>query len=103
MGCPNMWHKACLEELAYLLSNDKSIEHFVSMPEKELEVYVLEKRSQTNEKLFYYLAGMATDKVLVDVTDNGPWDALNAAACGISTFEDFIGIDEEMLLAAGIM
>lgn len=92
MGNPYEWYKGTLEYFAHMLSDGfKNFEIFKNMSGEELEAYIAEKRSQISEKNFYYYAGMAMTKTYDDACECG-CDALNASACGLVQFEEFIGL-----------
>lgn len=92
MGNPNVWYKVYLECFVQLLS-DKKLDEIERMSQKELETYIIDKRLKTNEKTFYYLAGMAASNAAFESCKAG-CDAMNAAVSGGWMFDDFIGLNE---------
>jgi hypothetical protein len=96
MGNPNMWYKVYLEDFVLLLS-DKKLDDIEQMSKEELETYIIEKRSQISEKVFYYLAGMASSNAAHEAYDAG-CDALNASISSGCMFEDFIGLEENEVI-----
>lgn len=92
MGCPDIWYKVYLEYFVQLLSN-KKINDVKQMSKETLETYITEKRSQVDEKYFYYLAGVAAAKATNEAYETS-CDDFNAAVGGCADFEDFIELYE---------
>lgn len=96
MGCPHIYYKRALQYLAHALiymENSKlAKELFEETSEKKLETFILHKKSQMADNLFYYDAGRASQRVMTEAYEEG-CDPLNASIGGIIEFEDFVGIE----------
>ena len=67
-------------------------ELYEEISEEKLETFILHKKEQVDEKLFYYDAGRTSQCVTEEAYNEG-CDQLNASISGIAEFEDFIGIE----------
>ena len=95
MGCPSIYYKQALQyfarSLGYAKDSELGEELFKEQSEEILEKFILREKEQTEEKFFYYDAGMASRLVLYDAEREG-CDAFNAAIGGLIEFEHFIGL-----------
>ena len=102
MGSPTMWYKEALENFAYLLlmketnsiSQNRSISESVDqMSIEELETTIQNNAQNFNNKMYFYHAGIAAAQ-MIEKAGKG-CDSLNAAAGGLSEFEDLIGLYDD--------
>ena len=98
MGIPEIHYKRALQAFAHALAFEvKDYKLAKELVEEQdnmrLEEYILHMKEKIFSKTFYYLAGRAT-QLMIDEAEVMGIDALNAAACGIGLFEDFINIEE---------
>lgn len=97
MGCPDIYYKQAIQDLAYLLACEEDLKLARKMyeedSEEKLEQFILEQKSKISEKKFYYNAGISCQSVFYEADQEG-CDALNASAAGIIEFEYFIGLKE---------
>lgn len=97
MGVPEWHYKRALQNLAHALaykeSPKKAKQLYEETSEEVLKQFIFEKKDKISEKEFYYLVGRAIQCTIDEAYDEGT-DSLNAAACGISMFEDLIGMEE---------
>lgn len=99
MGNPSIYYKRALQDFACCLAYEEdncklAKELYAEGSEKRLENYILEKKNQFNERLFFYNAGFVSQRVLDDAEKEG-CDACNASGSGIIEFEYFIGLRDE--------
>lgn len=98
MGCPHIYYKRALQffahALVYLEDSKLAEALFTETSEEKLESFILQKKEQIEEKLFYYDAGMTFQHVLNEAYKEG-CDQLNAAISGLDTFEHFIRLQED--------
>ena len=99
MGSPSIYYKRALQDfaccLAYEEDNSKlAKELYAEDSVEKLESYILEKKNQLDEKLFFYNAGLASQRVFDNAYEEG-CDACNASFGGIIDFEYFIGLGYE--------
>lgn len=98
MGVPEWHYKRALQAFAHALAFEvkdyKLAKELVEERDNmRLEEYILHMKEELSSITFYYLAGRAT-QLTIDEADEMGIDSLNAAACGLGMFEDFIGIEE---------
>lgn len=97
MGCPHMYYKRALQyfahALAYMEDSKLAKELYEETSEEKLETFILHKKEQIDEKLFYYDAGGAAQCVIEEACEEG-CDPLNASFGGIAEFENFIGFED---------
>lgn len=97
MGIPRIHYIRALQNLAHGLAYNESVKKAKrlneELSEEVLTNFIFEKKKELSEKDFYYMAGRATQCTIEEAHDIGI-DAFNAAAGGISMFEELIGIEE---------
>lgn len=96
MGNPNTYYKKVLRYFAYCLASENEDWLLARQMEEEksnviLENFIMEKKNEMDEKLFYYDAGRACQIVLDEAWEEN-CDAANASLGGIYRFECFIGV-----------
>lgn len=96
MGCPDIYYKRALQHFAHCLAaegNDWSLARKLYEEESNaiLENFILEKKSEMDENLFFYDAGRACQITFDEACEEG-CDAMNASCGGIVEFEYLIGI-----------
>ena len=100
MGCPDIYYKRALQNFAHCLAAEDNNWLLANQLHEEecnaiLESFILEKKDEVDEKLFFYDAGRACQCTFDEAYEEG-CDALNASCGGIYGFECFIGlIDDE--------
>ena len=99
MGSPSIYYKRALQDFACCLACEEnsfklSRELYAEDSVEKLENYILEKKSQLDEKLFFYNAGLASQRIFDDAEKEG-CDACNTSVGGIIEFEYFIGLTED--------
>ena len=99
MGCPDIYYKRALQNFAHCLAAEDNNWLLARQLSEEdcnviLENFILEKKDEMDEKLFFYDAGRACQVVLNEAEEEG-CDAVNASCGGIVEFEYFIGIRED--------
>lgn len=99
MGCPSIYYEGLLQDFARCLAYEE--DNFDLVKElrsetsvKKLEDYILEKKNQIDEKLFFYNAGLAVQRVLDDAMNQGD-DSFNASIGGAIDFGYFIGLSND--------
>lgn len=96
MGNPDIYYKRAMQELAYCLAFDENNyklarELYRENSISKLENFISECKVRMNEKLFFYNAGLASQRIFDAAYEEG-CDSVNAACGGTSEFEDFIGL-----------
>lgn len=96
MGCPDIYYKRALQNFAHCLAaedNDWLLARQLYEEESYsiLESFILQKKEEMNEKLFFYDAGQTCQVVLNEAEEEG-CDAMNASFGGLVEFEYFVGI-----------
>lgn len=99
MGNPSIYYKRSLQNFAHCLAaedNNFSLAKKLYEEESEevLEDFILQKKDEIDEKLFFYDAGRTCQVVIQEAYEEG-CDALNASIGGLNEFEYFIGICED--------
>lgn len=99
MGSPSVYYKRALQDFACCLAYEEdnyklAKELYVEDSVEKLESYILETKNKLDEKLFFYNAGLASQRILDDAEKEG-CDPLNASIGGIAEFEYFIGLAED--------
>ena len=99
MGNPSLYYKRAIQDFAYFLAYEENNyklakELYEEGSEDELEKYILDKKNNMGEKIFFYNAGLTSQHVLNEANEEG-CDASNAACGGINEFEYFIGLKED--------
>ena len=99
MGNPYIFYKRALQNFAHCLAAEENNFSLAKKLYKEesdevLEDFILKKKNEINEKLFFYDAGRTCQVVMQEADEEG-CDALNASCGGITEFEYFIGIQED--------
>lgn len=98
MGNPSIYYKRALQDFAYCLACEEdnyklAKELYTEDSVEKLESYILEKKNELDENLFFYNAGLASQRIFDDAYEEG-CDASNACGGGIIVFEYFIGLAE---------
>lgn len=99
MGCPDIYYTRALQNFAHCLAVEDGNWELARKLHKEdlnaiLEDFILEKKSNMDEKLFFYDAGRACQCTFDEAYEEGT-DAMNASIGGVADFEYFIGIRNE--------
>lgn len=99
MGSPSVYYKRALQDFACCLAYEEdnyklAKELYVEDSVEKLESYILETKNKLDEKLFFYNAGLASQRVFDDAYKEG-CDACNAFFGGATEFEYFIGLNED--------
>lgn len=99
MGNPSIYYKRALQDFACCLAHEDddcklAKELYIEDSIDILESYILEKKNQFDEKLFFYNAGHASQHIFDEADEEG-CDAVNAACGGINEFEYFVGLNED--------
>lgn len=98
MGCPDIYYKQALQYLAYNLTCHNNMnfarELLEEDSEEKLEQFLLSSKAETEDKQFYFNAGIAFNEVYTEAVSECT-DALNAAIGGLSEFEYFIGLRDD--------
>ena len=99
MGNPSIYYKRALQNFSHCLAaedNDWALAKrlYEEDSEEVLENFILQRKNEIDEKLFYYNAGR-TCQFIFDLADEEGCDALNASIGGIVSFEYLIGIRED--------
>lgn len=98
MGNPSIFYKRALQNFARCLaSRDNKWTLAKQMYEEEaeevLEEYILKRKSEMDEKIFFYYAGRTCQVIFHEAYEEG-CDAMNAFCGGVSEFNYFIGLEE---------
>ena len=92
MGCPRVYYMRALQCFAHALVYMEDVilakELFEETSIEKLETFILRKKEQMEEKLFYYDAGRASQCVLEEAAEEC-CDGFNASIGGINEFEHF--------------
>lgn len=96
MGSPSVFYKRALQNFAYCLAaedNNFSLSKklYKEKSEEDLESFILQKKNEIDEKLFFYDAGRTCEIVMQAAYEEG-CDAWNASCGGLNEFEYFIGL-----------
>ena len=96
MGCPDIYYKRALQNFAHCLAVEDNDYLLASQLHEEecnaiLENFILEKKDEMDENLFFYDAGRACQVTFDEAYEEG-CDSMNASCGGIIEFEYFIGI-----------
>lgn len=99
MGNPSIYYQRALQNFAHCLAaEDNNFLLARKMYEEEsysiLESFILQKKDEMDEKLFFYDAGRTCQVVMQEAYEEG-CDAMNASCGGLTEFEYFIGIRED--------
>lgn len=99
MGCPDIYYKRALQNFAHCLAAEDNNWLLANQLHEEecnaiLESFILEKKDEMDEKLFFYDAGRACQCTFDEAYEEG-CDAMNASAGGVIEFEYLIGIRED--------
>jgi hypothetical protein len=99
MGNPSVYYKRALQYLAHCLAFEDgnfnlAKELYFEESEERLERFILEKKLQYDERLFFYNAGRACQVTFDEAHEEG-CDAMNASIGGVVEFEYLIGIRED--------
>ena len=62
--------------------------------EEVLEKYILKRKSEIDERQFYYDAGRTCQVIFHEAYEEG-CDAMNASCGGVSAFNSFIELEED--------
>ena len=62
--------------------------------EEVLEEYILKRKAEMDERLFFYDAGRTCQVIFHEAYEEG-CDPLNASIGGINSFNYFIGLEED--------
>lgn len=99
MGCPDIYYKQMLQIFAYRLNleTDKILAESLSKEESMdiLKNNIIEWKSKTSLKNFYYLAGISAGEVSNDTFENDGCDGLNSCIGGLTLFDSFIELEDE--------
>lgn len=99
MGNPDIYYKRALQNFAHCLAaedNKWSLAKKLYEEESEevLEEYILKRKSEMDERLFFYDAGRTCQVIFHEAYEEG-CDPLNASIGGINGFNYFIGLEED--------
>lgn len=99
MGNPSIYYKRALKNFAHCLAAEDNNwalakKLYDEDSEEVLENFILQRKNEIDEKLFYYNAGR-TCQFVFDEADEEGCDAFNASIGGIVSFEYLIGIRED--------
>ena len=98
MGNPHVFYKRALQNFAHCLAAEENKwtlakKLYEEESEEVLEDYILKRKSEMDERLFYYDAGRTCQVIFHEAYEEG-CDPLNASCGGISEFDYFIGLKE---------
>lgn len=96
MGNPSIFYQRALQNFAHCLAaEDNNFLLARKMYEEEsysiLENFILQKKDEIDERLFFYDAGRTCQVVMQEAYEEG-CDAMNASAAGLNEFDYFIGL-----------
>lgn len=99
MGNPSVFYKRALQNFAHCLAaeDDKwalAKQMYEEESEEVLEEYILKRKSEMDERQFYYDAGRTCQVIFHEAYEEG-CDSLNASCGGVSEFNGFIGLKED--------
>ena len=99
MGNPDIYYKRALQNFAHCLAAEEdkwslAKQLYEEESEKVLEEYILKRKSEMDERLFFYNAGRTCQVIFHEAYEEG-CDPLNASCGGISAFNYFIGLEED--------
>ena len=99
MWNPDIYYKRALQNFAHCLAaeaNQWSLAKKLYEEESEeaLEEYILKRKSEMDMREFFYDAGRTCQAVFSEAYEEG-CDPLNASIGGISSFNYFIGLEED--------
>lgn len=97
MGNPSIFYKRALQNFAHCLAAEDNKwalakQLYAEDAEEALEEYILKRKSEMPERLFFYDAGRTCQVIFHEAHEEG-CDALNASCGGISEFNSFIGLE----------
>ena len=99
MGNPDIYYKRALQNFAHCLAAEDNKwalagELYEEESEEVLEEYILKRKAEMNERLFFYDAGRTCQVIFHEAYEEG-CDPLNASIGGINGFNYFIGLEED--------
>lgn len=91
MGCPERYYKQALQELACKVCDSNKRKSIIETNDTDtLERIVSGLKDISEDKDFYFEAGVVFNSIFVRVSVSGGNDVTNACASGLIDFEDFI-------------
>lgn len=99
MGNPDIYYKRALQNFAHCLAAEEdkwslAKQLYEEESEEVLEEYILKRKAEMDEHLFFYDAGRTCQVVFHEAYEEG-CDPLNASICGINGFNYFIGLEDD--------
>ena len=99
MGNPHIYYKRALQNFAHCLAAEEdkwslAKKLYEEDSEEALEEYILKRKSEMDERLFFYDAGRTCQVIFHEAYEEG-CDPMNASCGGISEFNIFIGLEPE--------
>ena len=99
MGNPSIFYKRALQNFAHCLAAEENQwalakKLYEEESEEVLEEYILKRKSEMDEQLFFYDAGRTCQVIFHEAYEEG-CDAMNASCGGIGEFNSFIGLKSE--------
>jgi hypothetical protein len=99
MGNPSIFYKRALQNFAHCLAAEENKwalakQMYTEECEETLEEYIMKRKSEMDERQFYYDAGRACQVIFHEAMEEG-CDAMNASCGGVSEFASFIGLEDE--------
>lgn len=96
MGNPRVFYKRALQNFAYCLAAEDdnfklARQLYKEESEEVLEDFILKRKNEMDEKLFFYDAGRTSQVVMQEAYEEG-CDAMNASCGGLNEFDYFIGL-----------
>lgn len=96
MGNPSIFYKRALQSFAHCLAAEEdkwslAKQLYEEDSEEILEEYILKRKSEMDERQFFYDAGRTCQVIFHEEHEEG-CDALNASIGGINGFDYFIGL-----------
>lgn len=97
MGNPHIYYKRALQNFAHCLATEEdkwslAKQLYDEESEEVLEEYILKRKSEMDERLFFYDAGRTCQVIFHETYEEG-CDPLNASCGGIGEFNVFIDLE----------
>ena len=99
MGNPDIYYKRALQNFAHCLAAEEdkwslAKQLYEEESEKVLEEYILKRKAEMDERLFFYDAGRTCQVIFHEASEEG-CDPMNASIGGINGFNYFIGLEKD--------
>lgn len=89
MGNPKWSYDDMVREADRIITESMKVDTDTSVEELELRL-----KACDHDNNFYFNCGIAASNVASNICMNGSCDEMNAMVCGLSMFEDLIGVED---------